>query len=90
MPGERLVVRGRVQGVGFRYATLRVARALGIRGTVRNREDGTVEIVAFAPEADLERFRAGLRRGMPGRVDEVEVLPDPRTANPPSGFRIVP
>jgi len=43
---ERIVIHGRVQGVGFRYATLCAARKFGIRGTVRNRSDGTVEVEA--------------------------------------------
>ena len=43
---KRIVVRGRVQGVGFRYATVSEARRLGLHGWARNAPDGSVEIVA--------------------------------------------
>ncbi|MBI4538530.1 MAG: acylphosphatase [Gemmatimonadetes bacterium] len=61
-------VTGEVQGVGFRWWTCRLARALGIRGAVRNRIDGSVEIhAAGAPEA-MSDFEAHLRQGPPGAV----------------------
>lgn len=48
---KRLLVHGRVQGVGFRYATSQEAKRLGLAGWVRNRQDGTVEILVEG-EAD--------------------------------------
>ena len=61
-----------MQGVGFRWWTRREAERLGVRGTVRNLPDGSVEIQAAAPPEALERFRAAVRAGPPGaRVDEV-------------------
>jgi len=62
---ERLhaVVRGDVQGVGFRYFLMRQAHALGLRGWVRNRDDGTVEFVAEGPRPELERLLEAARRG---------------------------
>jgi len=71
---ERLhaVVRGDVQGVGFRYFLMREAHALGLRGWVRNRDDGTVEFVAEGPRPDLERLLEAARRGPShARVSEV-------------------
>jgi acylphosphatase len=62
---ERLhaIVRGDVQGVGFRFFLMREGRALGLRGWVRNSDDGTVELVAEGPRPDLERLLAAARRG---------------------------
>ena len=57
------VVRGRVQGVGFRYFALRRARALGLTGWVRNRADGGVEIEAEGDRVALGAFLEALRQG---------------------------
>ena len=51
MPAARYVVRGRVQGVGYRYFVLRHAEELGLAGFARNQPDGSVEVIA---EGDLE------------------------------------
>ena len=56
-------VRGRVQGVGFRWWARRRAADLGLRGTVRNRPDGTVEVHAAGELETLEVFAAELRVG---------------------------
>ena len=60
------VVTGRVQGVGFRYSTIRQASALGLAGTVANRYDGGVEVHAEGARESLERLAAWLQRGPPG------------------------
>ena len=59
----RAVVLGSVQGVGFRATTLDQARRLGLAGWVRNRADGTVEVLAEGAEPKLNLFLAYLRRG---------------------------
>jgi acylphosphatase len=70
----RAVVRGRVQGVGFRYYAVREARRLGLWGWVANRWDGSVETVAEGDRPALERFQSCLERGPPSSyVDRVEV-----------------
>jgi acylphosphatase len=70
----RLVVTGRVQGVGFRYSTCVQARRLGLCGWVRNRRDGSVEILVAGPPAECEALVGWARRGPAGaRVDAVEV-----------------
>lgn len=58
-----VVVRGRVQGVGFRYFVANRARTLGLGGWVRNREDGAVEVQAVGPRAALEMLLTEVRRG---------------------------
>ena len=69
-----LVVVGRVQGVGFRYATARKAQALGLTGTVRNRHDGTVEVVAEGQPEVLRQLVVWSHEGPAlARVDDVFV-----------------
>jgi acylphosphatase len=63
MASYRYVVRGRVQGVGYRYFVLRQAEALGIAGYARNRPDGTVEVVAEGADDVLASFEDRLRQG---------------------------
>jgi len=58
-----LVIRGRVQGVGFRYFALREAQRLGVSGRVRNRGDGAVEVEAEGERETLERLVQALRVG---------------------------
>ncbi len=58
-----IVVSGRVQGVGFRQATLREAGKLRLKGWVRNTRDGDVEIEVAGPETDLEKFVQWCGRG---------------------------
>ena len=57
------IVRGRVQGVNFRYSTQDQANRLGLLGWVRNRPDGSVEVVAEGPRAALDQLLAYLQRG---------------------------
>ena len=66
-------VRGRVQGVGFRYSAAREAGRLGLNGYVRNAADGAVEVWAEGPEEKLVLFLKWLSRGPQfSRVDAVE------------------
>ena len=66
------LIRGRVQGVGFRWFVHREASELELRGWVRNTEDGDVEIVASGAPEDLNELRSCLRRGPRGaRVDQL-------------------
>ncbi len=72
---ERLhaVVRGDVQGVGFRYFVQRRADQLGLRGWVRNNDDGTVEVVAEGDRRELEQLKRALDEGpRMARVDRVD------------------
>ncbi|MFJ4208500.1 acylphosphatase [Paenarthrobacter sp. NPDC089675] len=66
-------VTGVVQGVGFRYWTARKADELLLKGTVRNLFDGSVELVAEGPSADVDRMLAWLDSpDAPGRVADIE------------------
>ena len=66
------MVRGRVQGVGFRWYVHREAAEIGLRGWVRNTADGCVEIVAAGTAEQLAELRAAVKKGSRGsRVDAV-------------------
>lgn len=62
-PHLQAVVRGRVQGVGFRWAVVTLARDLGISGRVANQEDGTVLVMAEGSRGNLEALADWLTRG---------------------------
>jgi acylphosphatase len=79
MIAKRYIVRGRVQGVGFRWFVEREAHVLGIAGWVRNNSDGSVEVLAQGTRDQLTGLRSRLREGpRAARVDgvhESEVRP---------------
>jgi acylphosphatase len=78
MPIKRFLIRGIVQGVGFRYHVHRFARDLGVAGYVRNRPDGSVEVVAEGDPGQLASLEASLRQGpRASRVDSVRVEEGP-------------
>jgi acylphosphatase len=85
---RRYLVRGRVQGVGFRWFVEREAHILGIAGWVRNNPDSSVEVLAMGTRDQLAGLRSRLREGpRAARVDNVEEF----EANPIPGlntFRI--
>ena len=60
---RRWFVRGRVQGVGYRYFAQKSAWGLGLRGYTRNLDDGRVEVYAAGPEAKLDELAGLLHRG---------------------------
>ena len=67
------LVKGRVQGVGFRWFVQREAAEIGLRGWVRNTEQGHVEVVAMGDSTELAELKDALRKGSRGsRVDAVE------------------
>jgi acylphosphatase len=70
----QVIIRGRVTGVFFRAATQREARRLGVSGWVRNRPDGSVELVAEADEDAIKELISWAQHGpSAARVDDVEV-----------------
>ncbi len=85
---RRYLVRGRVQGVGFRWFVEREAHLLGIAGWVRNNSDGSVEVFAMGTQGQLVGLQSRLQQGpRAARVDDVREL----DANPIGGlntFRI--
>ncbi|HET7789896.1 MAG TPA: acylphosphatase, partial [Gemmatimonadales bacterium] len=65
MSAVRFVVRGRVQGVGFRWFVQRTAAPLKVRGWVSNQGDGSVEVVVEGDAAAVASLEAAIRRGPP-------------------------
>lgn len=71
---RRLRIHGEVQGVFYRGWSVEVARALGLSGWVRNRRDGTVEMLVHGDEAAVERMIARCRDGpAAARVERIEI-----------------
>ena len=88
MATRRLLVRGRVQQVGFRAFVLRRAGELALSGNVRNTADGAVEVVASGPGGDLDRLEDLLRDGPPlALVAAVESTALPEKSFP--GFQVL-
>jgi acylphosphatase len=83
---KRAVYSGRVQGVGFRYATQELADGFAVDGYVRNLPDGQVEVVAQGPPEEVEAFLAAIARRMSGYIGEASVHDVP--AENFKGFRI--
>jgi Acylphosphatases len=72
-----MIVRGRVQAVGFRFFTWETARKYHIFGWVRNRDDGTVEIIAAGSEPNMDAFIREIRKGNTfSRVRKLDILPE--------------
>ena len=87
MPRLHATVHGEVQGVGFRYFVLRRADEVALAGWVRNRPDGTVELVAEGGRPALERFLQLLGRG-PGMASVEHIETDWGEAEGLQGFEI--
>jgi acylphosphatase len=84
---RRWIVRGRVQGVGFRYFAQRAAAELGLTGYARNLDDGRVEVYAAGPEEKLSHLGGLLYRG-PRWADVRGVEEQEAAVQRGSGFRI--
>lgn len=84
----KVIYSGRVQGVGFRFTTARIARQYSVRGTVRNLRDGTVELCVAGDADEIEAFLSELDRTMKHNIEgrEISKLSEPL---PIEGFEIV-
>lgn len=82
-------VYGRVQGVGFRYTTQQEARRLGLTGYAKNRDDGSVEVVACGEAEQVEKLMKWLKDGGPRSARVDRVLSEPhRPREELNGFSI--
>jgi acylphosphatase len=80
---------GRVQGVGFRYTVKSLTTGYELTGTVRNLQDGRVELLAEGPREELEAFRQAVRDSGLGRLIRTEDVTWTETRNEFRGFEIV-
>ena len=86
----RYLVRGRVQGVGFRWFAMREATRLNVKGYVRNLPDGSVEVCAQGTCAALDALEAALAKGPPaGRIGSVEKQELPHETDMGNSFEIL-
>jgi len=83
----KVLFSGRVQGVGFRFTTARLAERFAVSGTVRNLPDGRVEVIAEGERAELERFLGAIRARMGGYIHDEEATWLPASGGY-RGFRI--
>ena len=75
MESIHLEIRGRVQGVGFRWYVMEIGRELGLSGWVKNRPDGIVELAAGGDSGAIAKLEAAVAEGPGGaRVEEVRKL----------------
>jgi acylphosphatase len=86
MVSKRAVFSGRVQGVGFRYATQELSDGFRVNGYVRNQSDGTVEVVAEGEANEVDSFLAELGRRMGNHIEQTSVADAPPAGS--KGFRI--
>ncbi len=83
------IIKGRVQGVGFRYFTEREARRRNISGWVRNNSDGSVETEACGTTEAIESFLKSLKQGpLFSRVDEINFTREECKENSVGGFEV--
>ena len=81
----RLIVTGRVQGVGYRWWVVGQARRFRLRGWVRNRRDGSVEVLAIGEPDALDRLEAVCALGPKGALPD-QVTREPATPDGSAGF----
>ena len=84
--GRRIRVFGHVQGVFYRAWTLQQAQLLGLKGFVRNRRDGSVEIEAWGNPASIDALIEKCRQG-PSQARVERIAEEELDGEPPSGFR---
>ena len=91
MKRQRMTIfySGRVQGVGFRYAVKSVATGFEVTGTVRNLDDGRVELIAEGLPAELEDFQHAIEDSEVGRFIRNEVVSHTDAKNEFRGFEII-
>lgn len=73
MKTYKIIFKGRVQGVGFRYTARNIAKRLDLDGTVKNLENGDVEVYIYADEDSLDKFVLELKNQGFIRIDSADI-----------------
>lgn len=87
MPTVHLLIKGKVQGVSYRFSAREIAERLSITGWVKNTAEGHVEAMATGNEEALQQFISWCKKGPPG-AKVTEVLVNPVGETPFKGFSI--
>src|SRR5947209_7834818 len=85
---RRVYYAGRVQGVGFRFTSQRLAQQFAVSGTVRNLDDGRVELLAEGEAAEVASFLDSIRREMGHTIQDVQERSESPGDPPLHGFTI--
>jgi len=85
---RRVYYSGRVQGVGFRYTTQRLAQDSAVAGYVRNLADGRVELVAEGNPAEVDALLDEVRRHMHPYIRDIQIVAEPPDEPPLAEFTI--
>ena len=83
----KLILHGKVQGVGVRFVVNKIAKDFVVEGYVKNLSDGTVEIVAVGEKQEIQRFVEAIKKKTPGTIENI-VLIKPQVLQRFSGFTI--
>jgi acylphosphatase len=75
--GRRYIFYGRVQGVGFRFTTVRIAKNFKVTGYVKNLDDGTVELVVFGQETEIDKFINQIKSYFKTHITNISITPLP-------------
>ena len=85
---RRAIYRGRVQGVGFRVTTDRLATGFCVSGYVKNLSDGTVEVVALGDALEVDGFLAAIERKFAEKIRDCSISDFATDSSEPSGFDV--
>jgi acylphosphatase len=83
----KLVLHGKVQGVGVRFVVNKIAKDFDVEGYAKNLSDGTVEIVAVGDKLEIQRFVETIKKDVPGTIEKI-VLTKTSVLQHFSGFTI--
>ncbi len=85
---RRIIIRGQVQGVGFRYTTATLAQDFALDGFVRNLPDGSVEVLTVGEPSEIDALIAAVSQAFAPNIHEIEQEPSDAPTHDLAGFTI--